>query len=330
MSETELSDIQEYIRVYKEQFTFAQNIQEEVPTNNHIETINIVLKDYVPLKKRKLFPNNKLLSVRITDFDFICPIGKGSLGKVYLAQMNKKEEMYAVKVYEKYLLIKNDFVSNIILERDAMLILYNKPFISPLSYLFQTPERVFFVSPFYKGGDLYQLLLNSNKGKLEEEKVVFIAAQIGLALEEMHRNNIVYRNLKLENVLIDSEGYIQLVDFSKIKVLEDDDDFGTSFIGTPEYMSPEIILGEGHNKSTDWWSYGILIYELLTGNSPFQSETLERLYELIIMCDIDIHISIANITQEAKDFLRKVSLTSYLFLICFLWFRCLEKIKRRE
>lgn len=308
MSETELSDIQEYIRAHKVKFNVVQSGSEELQPNKQIET-NVVSNDYSPSKKRKLSSELKLPYITISDFDFVCPIGKGSLGRVYLAHINKKEEMYAVKVYEKHLLIHNDFVSNIILERDVMLNLSN-PFIAPLSYLFQTPERVFFVSPFYNGGDLYQLLLNSKKGKLEEVKVVFIAAQIGLALEEMHCKNIIYRNLKLENVLLDSDGYIKLVDFSKVKVLEDENDIGTSFIGTPEYMSPEIINGEGHNKSTDWWSYGILIYELLTGNPPFRSEDLERLYELIVLCDIEMQISIADITQEAKDFLRKVCIVN--------------------
>lgn len=143
----------------------------------------------------------------------------------------------------------------------------------------------------------------------------FYAVQIGSALEHLHKYGIVYRDLKPENILMNDQGYVKLADFGMAKHLKGDEK-SLSFCGTPEYLSPEIIQGKGHNKMADWWSFGILMYfiiiniiiysyEMLCGIPPFYNENLERMYELIRLSELRFPKKI-KLSTDAQDIIIKV------------------------
>lgn len=186
-------------------------------------------------------------------------IGRGSYGKVCLVQFKKTNDLYAMKSLKKNVLLDEDQVESTLLEKKILQSI-DHPFLVGMVFCFQTEERVYFVLPFIRGGELFQHL-RQNK-YFPEEKVKFYAAIIGLSLEYLHKKGIIYRDIKPENILLDEDGYLKLIDFGMAKILKDDE-ITNSFCGTPEYLAPEIITGEGHNRMADWWSYGTLVYEML-------------------------------------------------------------------
>ena len=161
-----------------------------------------------------------------------------------------------MKELRKDVLIDTDQIENTRIEKEIMKNA-NHPFLLNLEFVFQTPGKIFFVMKFMRGGELYTLL--SKEKRFPETRCKFYAAQIVLALSHLHKNKIIYRDLKPENILLDDDGYICLADFGLARFLEEDKK-AMSFCGTPEYMAPEIVTGEGHNRTVDWWSLGILIY----------------------------------------------------------------------
>ena len=156
--------------------------------------------------------------------------------------------------------------------------------------------------PFLSGGELFQHLRKFRT--FDENKVRFYGAQIALALEYLHSKGIVYRDLKPENILMDDKGYLRLADFGMAKKLKDDEK-AMSFCGTPEYLAPEIITMEGHDKNADWWSFGILLFEMLCGLPPFYVENLDKMYEMIKTSSVKFPKRI-NLSEEAKDIIRKL------------------------
>jgi len=155
--------------------------------------------------------------------------------------------------------------------------------------------------PFLRGGELFQHLRKLRI--FDEDKVRFYSAQIAIALEHLHTHGIVYRDLKPENILLEEQGYLTLADFGMAKKLKTEEK-AMSFCGTPEYLAPEIITGEGHNKAADWWSFGILIYEMLCGIPPFYNENLDRMYELIKLSELRFPKKI-KISADAQDLITK-------------------------
>ena len=128
--------------------------------------------------------------------------------------------------------------------------------------------RLYFVMPFIEGGELYKILKNEKKFK--EDVVVFYAIQLIMAIDYLHNKNIIHRDLKLENIMIDLEGYIKIIDYGLAKKLDEtEEDEATTYCGTPEYLAPEMVSRSGHDMSVDWWAIGVLMYEMLFGMTPF-------------------------------------------------------------
>ncbi len=207
---------------------------------------------------------------------------------------------YVLKVISKYYLISNNLIDQIYLEKNILSHL-NKNFISELYFYFLTDTKIIFVLPFYQGGDLLNFI--QKKIKIDEDLLRFYAVQIAYMLNELHKNNIMYRDIKPENLMINNDGYLKLIDFGNCKIIENDE-LSCSLIGNPYYISPEIISGKGHNYSTDWWSFGILLYELYFGFPSFNNRKLERNLDLIR--SYVIFPSNKIISKELKDLILRL------------------------
>ena len=221
--------------------------------------------------------NFKNIQANYEDFEIKSVIGRGSVGKILLARYIKDGKYYAIKSMRKDQIISEGIADNILVEKN-ILIKSQCEFILKLSFFFQTPERIYYVTPFIKGGDLYHKL--KSEIFFKEDLVRFYTAQIAVALQYLHNLEITYRDLKPENILLDEDGYIKLCDFGSSVIIRGTEKV-KNFAGSPEYAAPEIITYSGHNFMCDWWSLGILIYELLYGNTPFFNMDKTRMYDLI-------------------------------------------------
>jgi len=255
-------------------------------------------------KKRKntLFSRHKTIkSVELDDFQIMKVLGRGTFGKVCLVQYKPTKEYYAMKSLKKDVLLDMDQVQSTILEKKILQSL-DHPFLVGMVFCFQTEERIYFIMPFIRGGELFQHLRTEKFFK--EDKARFYAASMGIALEYLHKHGIVYRDIKPENILIGEDGYLKLIDFGMAKMLKGNEK-AMSFCGTPEYLAPEIITGEGHNRAADWWSYGILLFEMLCGIPPFYCENTERMYDLITNAELRFPKRI-QLSENAKDLIKKL------------------------
>ena len=221
--------------------------------------------------------NFKNIQANYEDFEIKSVIGRGSVGKILLAKYIKDGKYYAIKSMRKDQIISEGIADNILVEKN-ILAKSQCEFILKLSFFFQTPERIYYVTPFIKGGDLYHKL--KSEIFFKEDLVRFYTAQIAVALQYLHNLEITYRDLKPENILLDEDGYIKLCDFGSSVIIRGTEKI-KNFAGSPEYAAPEIITYSGHNFMCDWWSLGILIYELLYGNTPFFNMDKTRMYDLI-------------------------------------------------
>ena len=205
----------------------------------------------------------------LEDFKHLKVLGQGSFGKVVLVKNENNNKLYAMKILDKKFIVKKNQVSHTQTER-VLLEKLKHPFIVKLNYAFQDSKRLYFLTEFLQGGELF-FHLRRNSG-YKENAVRFYMAQILLALEYMHNNNYIYRDLKPENILIDKEGNIKLTDFGLSKILPPDENTTYTMCGTAEYLAPEILFGKGYDKTCDWFSFGVVIFEMFCGYHPFKSK----------------------------------------------------------
>eukprot|EP00535_Pseudo-nitzschia_heimii_P011815 CAMPEP_0197198956 /NCGR_PEP_ID=MMETSP1423-20130617/33638_1 /TAXON_ID=476441 /ORGANISM="Pseudo-nitzschia heimii, Strain UNC1101" /LENGTH=663 /DNA_ID=CAMNT_0042652803 /DNA_START=80 /DNA_END=2071 /DNA_ORIENTATION=- len=236
---------------------------------------------------------------RLDAFKMIKVIGKGSFGKVFLVKEIKTSQMFALKVLKKDNIIKRNQVEHTKTER-SVLGYVNHPFIVGMNMAFQSREKLYFVLDYCAGGELFFHL--GKLGKFTESRSRFYAAEITLAISYVHSLDIIYRDLKPENVLLDGAGHIRLTDFGLSKEgISSSSSGANSFCGTPEYLAPEILNRQGHGRGVDWWSLGALLYEMLTGLPPFYCQDRERLFEKIR--NSELHYP-ASLSSSSKHLLR--------------------------
>ena len=203
------------------------------------------------------------------DFDPLYLIGTGSLGKVILVRYKKNKNIYAMKELSKSKIKINKQEENSKSERDLMIEL-TSPFILNIKFAFQDETKLYIVSEFLQGGDMFYHMHHSTIN-FTESTVKFYIIELILAIEFLHENNVIYRDLKPENILMNSEGHIKISDFGLSKKLENQKDKAYTLCGTLQYLAPEILKNKGYDKSVDWWSLGCIYYEMLTGNLPFKT-----------------------------------------------------------
>ncbi|KAG8341665.1 hypothetical protein TRVL_07505 [Trypanosoma vivax] len=206
------------------------------------------------------------------------------------------------EVIERANMLENIFTEKRILQD------IRHPFIVSLHYAFQTPNCLYLVMDFLPGGELFFHL--GNVKTFDEQRAKFYCGEIALALEYLHEHNIIYRDLKPENAVLDADGHVCLTDFGLAKmVVSDASNF--TFCGTPEYVAPEIVLGKPHGKAVDWWSLGILLYEMLEGVPPYYNENVNAMYDKILSEELkfgtgDDESDIPAISEAAQDILRRL------------------------
>jgi serine/threonine protein kinase len=275
-----------------------------------------------------------VLNLTINDFEFIKPITRGGFARVYLARKKKTGDMYAIKVMSKAEMIKKNQVDRVKLEQSILSSIHN-PFLVKLYYSFHTQKNLYLVMEFIPGGDLFSLL--ETLGPLAESVAKVYIAETVLALEYLHANGIVHRDLKPDNLLITEEGRVKLTDFGLSRaglylseenkqsqpLIELDEAeralLGSSYgkdtpeeekrysvVGTPDYLAPEILSGNGHSFPVDWWSLGVVLYELLVGVTPFKGETPEEIFQNILNRNIIWPDADMDMSEEAKDLIDKL------------------------
>ncbi|KAK6054075.1 kinase domain protein [Cooperia oncophora] len=203
-------------------------------------------------------------SVSLSDFRLLTVIGRGSYAKVVQAEHIKTKEIYAIKIIKKQMFNEDEDIDWVQTEKSVFEAASNYPFLVGLHSCFQTESRLFFVIEFVPGGDL--MFHMQRQRKLPEDHARFYSCEIILALHFLHSRGIIYRDLKLDNVLIDAEGHVKLTDYGMCKENIGPGDVTSTFCGTPNYIAPEILRGEDYGFSVDWWALGVLITKLMAAS----------------------------------------------------------------
>ncbi|KAK8516919.1 hypothetical protein V6N13_092213 [Hibiscus sabdariffa] len=235
--------------------------------------------------------------VGLKDFEVLKVVGQGAFGKVYQVRRSDTSDIYAMKVMRKDKIMEKNHAEYMKSERD-ILTKVDHPFIVQLRYSFQTKYRLYLVLDFVNGGHLFFQLYR--QGLFREDLARIYTAEIVSAVSHLHANGIMHRDLKPENILLDADGHVMLTDFGLAKEF-DENTRSNSMCGTLEYMSSEIVLGKGHDKAADWWSVGILLYEMLTGKPPFCGGNRQKIQEKIIKEKIKLP---AFLSSEAHSILK--------------------------
>ncbi|CAG5099214.1 Oidioi.mRNA.OKI2018_I69.XSR.g16350.t1.cds [Oikopleura dioica] len=217
-------------------------------------------------------------SMSIKNFLLVKVLGRGSFGKVLLAEHKDTKNIYAIKVLKKGQIIEDDDVECTMTERRVLEL--SHPFLTTLYASFQDSERLYFVMEYVQGGDLMFQIQRDRK--FSESRSRFYSAEVACALMYLHSRKVVYRDLKLDNVLLDSEGHIKIADFGMCKENVYGNNFATTFCGTPDYIAPEIVREQDYGAPVDWWAFGVLLYEMLSGVPPFEADNEDDLFECIL------------------------------------------------
>lgn len=229
--------------------------------------------------KRSLLPERSTVSkgkYSLDDFRILRTLGTGSFGRVHLVRSAHNGRYYAIKVLKKQQVVKMKQVEHTNDER-RMLKLVEHPFLIRMWGTFQDSRNLFMVMDYIEGGELFSLLRKSQRFPNPVAK--FYAAEVTLAIEYLHSHDIIYRDLKPENILLDRNGHIKITDFGFAKEVST---VTWTLCGTPDYIAPEVITTKPYNKSVDWWSLGVLIFEMLAGYTPFYDSTPMKTYEKIL------------------------------------------------
>jgi len=255
--------------------------------------------DKSPGLKRRQLSIDKFAKYDKESFTYLKVIGKGSFGKVMLAERLGSNELFAIKILKKINIIQDDDVECVMTEKRVLTIAGQHHYLTSLHSCFQSEDRLFFVMEYVNGGDLMFQIQKARK--FDENRSRFYAAEITLALQFLHSQGVIYRDLKLDNVLLDSDGHVKLADFGMCKDNIIANGVTTTFCGTPDYIAPEIVKEIPYSSSVDWWALGVLMYEMMAGQPPFEADNEEELFETILHHEVLYPLWL---TKEAKSILK--------------------------
>ncbi|XP_073846991.1 serine/threonine-protein kinase N isoform X21 [Musca autumnalis] len=215
------------------------------------------------------------------NFRMLSVLGRGHFGKVILCQLRTNNQYYAIKALKKGDIIARDEVESLLSEKRIFEVAnaMRHPFLVNLYACFQTEQHVCFVMEYAAGGDL---MMHIHTDVFSEPRAVFYAACVVLGLQYLHENKIIYRDLKLDNLLLDTEGYVKIADFGLCKEGMGFGDRTGTFCGTPEFLAPEVLTETSYTRAVDWWGLGVLIFEMLVGESPFPGDDEEEVFDSIV------------------------------------------------
>uniref|UniRef100_A0AAR5PTJ0 Protein kinase domain-containing protein n=2 Tax=Dendroctonus ponderosae TaxID=77166 RepID=A0AAR5PTJ0_DENPD len=261
--------------------------------SGYAETLEKLRKEFYDRWEK----NNPSPTDGLNQFDRLKTLGTGSFGRVFLVQHQQTKGYYAMKVIDKIRIVKLKQVEHTLYEK-KILESARFPFLISLEFSFKDNSFIYLLMPFINGGEMFTHLRKAHK--FDESLSKFYGAQVLLALEFLHYCDVIYRDLKPENILIDMKGYLKIADMGFCKIVK-----GRTWTlcGTPEYIAPEIILSKGYGKAVDWWSYGVLLFEMSAGYPPFTSGDPMKVYEKIISCK---YKTPAFFTLELSDLIRNM------------------------
>ncbi|KAK6029311.1 kinase domain protein [Ostertagia ostertagi] len=253
----------------------SANSSEETTLHSPQASISVV-----PSPPTAVLPS-KGANLTIDMFRMVSVLGRGHFGKVILAQYKANSSYYALKILKKGDILGRDEVESLMVEKRIFEVASRArhPFLVNLFGCFQTAEHVFFVMEYSMGGDLMRHI---HDDIFSEERSCFNAACVLLGLEFLHKNNIIYRDLKLDNLLLDKDGFVKLADFGLCKEGMGPSDKTSTFCGTPEFLAPEVLTESSYTRAIDWWGLGVLIFEMLVGEPPFSGDDEEEIFDSIV------------------------------------------------
>eukprot|EP00743_Colponemidia_sp_Colp-15_P011346 GILK01012644.1.p1 GENE.GILK01012644.1~~GILK01012644.1.p1 ORF type:complete len:337 (-),score=33.35 GILK01012644.1:325-1335(-) len=244
----------------------------------------------------------ELKSWSLEDLELKETLGTGSFGRVRLCKLKGSSDYYAIKCLKKREIIKMKQVQHIIAEKNILMEV-SHPFIVNLLCSFQDDKKLYLVLEFVIGGEMFTHLRSA--GRFPNDVAKYYHAELVLAFEYMHTKDIIYRDLKPENLLLDYKGHVKITDFGFAKKVPERT---FTLCGTPEYLAPEVIQSKGHGKAVDWWTMGILLYEFIAGYPPFYDDTPFRIYEKIL----EGKIKFPNwFDSRAKDLVKGLLMTDH-------------------
>lgn len=246
-------------------------------------------------KKQELITKKRIC---VADFQLLAVLGRGSYGKVFQVKKKENGKIYAMKVLRKSEIVKRKIVKHTNSER-TVLAAVQHPFIVDLRFAFQTDSKLYLILDYIPGGELFKRL--DEVEEFSESEARFYGAEVVLALGYLHSLDIIYRDLKPENIMLGRDGHIVLTDFGFAKADVETDTDSKTFCGTVDYMSPEIISKTGHGKAADWWGLGILLYEMITGKTPFSGRNRKQILQNILIGRIKLY---SWMSEESKTIIQ--------------------------
>lgn len=277
-------------------------ISYEVPLEHDFVSSHIVHKDLTSEGDCSIL-DQVVRKMSASDFEPLRCLGKGTYGTVLLVKHVSTGKLYAQKQFKKAsLVVRKQLVDQTKTERVILESINRHPFVVKLYYAFQDHEKLYLILEYAQGGELFTRMLTERM--LSEESAAFYMAEMVLALEHLHVNvGVVYRDLKPENILLDSEGHLLLTDFGLSKVAVDGKHRCRSMTGTLEYMAPEVLQQESYGTAVDWWSFGILGFDLLTGASPFRANNEAKIKYKILKQKLTLPFFLS---PDARDLLTRL------------------------